>query len=136
VTATILSAEVVRGGSNRTFVTGRSRSGYLPAVSFRYSVDGLDRIGDQERRTGVVESMRAARLRIEGLSPGKPVTAWYNPWQPADSVLDRTPNPIGLTLFVAVALLGAAMLAVGTPSAGRREASGASQDPESLRKSA
>jgi len=65
---------------------------------------------------GFWEPRRAITRRLRAVQAGAVVTAWYDPRNPAEAVLVRAPNPIVLTISVALMCLAAVLwLASGPP---------------------
>lgn len=108
VHAEVLTAEVVnhsmRVGPRPGRRSGmhRTRSGYVPEVTYRYNVDGVTYASAQYSRIGTLEPRRKASRRIRGMVSRASVTAWYSPWNPSEAVLSRAPNLIWLAILAVV----------------------------------
>jgi Protein of unknown function (DUF3592) len=97
--AKITAREVVRDPTAST-VTGRygDGGGYLPSVSYRYTVDGTELVGD--KITFAKSPVKhAVALRKLGEIPDD-VTAWYNPDKPAEVYLQKHTPTVGWLILV------------------------------------
>lgn len=78
---------------------------HSPQVFYRYEVEGQRHMSWQYRRTDFPgsspEATRLARAHVVGAR----VRAWYNPVNPADSVLSREPNQVFLVLLGCMGLV-------------------------------
>jgi hypothetical protein len=83
------------------------RTKYLPEVDFRYQVNGQNYLGTRYRRTGFATSRRTATRRARQYVAGTRVLVWYNPENPADSVLSRSPHPGMFVVFGLSAIMAA-----------------------------
>jgi len=90
----VLGSEV----SEVTTYVRRARTDYVPEVAFRYQVSGLSYLGMQYRRTALLSRGNAEALTSR-LVPGTRVQVWYNPSNPADAVLSRSPHPVMFVVF-------------------------------------
>jgi len=97
--AKITAREVVRDPSSSA-VTGRygDGGGYLPSVAYRYTVDGVELVGDKISfaKSPVKHSVALRKL---GEIPDD-VTAWYNPAKPTEVYLTKHTPTIGWFLIV------------------------------------
>lgn len=83
----------------------RTRSGFVPNVAYRYSVDGRLYFGWQYARTNMLESGAAVARRLATLHPGASITAWYDARDPSEAVLSRAPNLVLLAILTGLAAL-------------------------------
>ena len=91
----VLGSEV----STVTTYVSRVRTDYVPEVDYRYQVKGQSYFGTQYRRTTLLSRLSAETIASR-LVRGTRVQVWYNPSNPADAVLSRSPNPVMFVGFV------------------------------------
>ncbi len=89
---------------------------YDADVTYSYTVNGIDYFSDKIRidRPGQTQSEEARRL-IAQYRPGKTVTVFYNPANPADAVLEPGATPQATALLacgIALIAVAAVMLVV------------------------
>ena len=70
----------------------------MAEVDFRYQVNGQSYLGTQYRRTSLVSRWSAETLASRFV-PGTRLQVWYNPSNPADAVLSRSPHPVMFVVF-------------------------------------
>jgi hypothetical protein len=110
VQAEVLSADIVlrtvtdaRRGVSRG---PRTHSGYVPDITYRYTVNDVEYVSAQFSRTGTLESGYKARRRMRSIIHDGRVTAYYSPFNPEDAVLGRAPNFILITILMFAWFMG------------------------------
>ena len=85
---------------------------YRVEVSYSYLVDGLAHVGDRYKFVSASTSGRQRKLAtVERLAPGMRVSCWYDPDNPAESVIVR--GPTGDLAFGLIPLIFAVIGAAG-----------------------
>lgn len=84
-------------------------------VVFRYEVDGRSYLGAQRSPAATVHRQGTGAVPVQPYTPGTTVTAWFNPWHPAEAVLLRSPDSRLLAWMLALAVIAALMLLVARP---------------------
>lgn len=107
-------AKIVSCGlkSSTSHGKGGSHTTWSVQVTFAYSVGGVDYTGDEFSNIRVSSSdFRAQQEKADRYRPGMVVTAYYNPENPSESVIERvTEVPLFMLGFFAVfAIAGTAM---------------------------
>ncbi|MGV3664014.1 MAG: DUF3592 domain-containing protein [Prosthecobacter sp.] len=96
--------------------SGRRRTTYEVEVQFRYQYHGAEHTGTRHSFVSAATSVGVPGMRqvVESLPPGKKVTCWVNPGNPAESVLDRSlPAQVGFGLFLATPFITFGMAGMG-----------------------
>ena len=110
VSATVKSVELE---SHRVHTKHRSSTVYSPKVAYLYTVDGVSHFGNEFSNCGGATSDYAAqKAKADAYHAGDAVTAWVNPDDPTESVLNRvtTPPLFSVIFFGIFALIGSSLL--------------------------
>lgn len=94
----------------------RHRPSYKVEVRFRYSYQGVEHTGTRHSFVNVSTNVGVPEMQqlVDDLPPGKKVTCWVNPSNPAESVMDRSlPAHVAPGLFQATPFLAFGMAGLG-----------------------
>lgn len=102
----VLSRGVVAVSADRREGRWGRGGGYAPAVTYAYTVDGVERTGD---RIGYAQpGLKQSIARREADAFADAVTVWFDPEDPGDAYLRRHSPGLGWAL-----ICGGAVLALG-----------------------
>lgn len=101
VMGSVTSSKVVRSSHHSK---GSTRHSYSPHVEYAYKVEGRSLSGERVSFRVRSEGEAGAREAVDRYVPGAPVQVWYDPADPARSVLETGDSwanaiPVGVGLF-------------------------------------